>query len=94
MPLDVKDRLRVAFSGRLLLLGFGTIGQGILPLLFAHIEMPRTRISILAADAGGRDYAEAEGLGPDEIVSILVDDVPTFNARNEYDEVSRRILRL
>ncbi len=39
-------------------------------------------------------HAEAEGLGPDEIVSILVDDVPTFNARNEYDEVSRRILRL
>ena len=62
MPLDVKDSLRVAFSGRLLLLGFGTIGQGILPLLFSHIEMPRERISILAADAGGRDYAASEGL--------------------------------
>ena len=39
-------------------------------------------------------HAEAEGLGPDEIVGMLLDDVPTFNARNEYDEVSRRILRL
>jgi MoxR-like ATPase len=39
-------------------------------------------------------HAEAEGLGPDDIVDMLLDDVPTFNPRNEYDEVSRRILRL
>ena len=39
-------------------------------------------------------HAEAEGLGPDDIVGLLLDDVPTFNPRNEYDEVSRRILRL
>ncbi len=39
-------------------------------------------------------HAEAEGLGPDDIVAMLLDDVPTFNPRNEYDEVSRRILRL
>ena len=60
MPALPQDSLRVAFSGRLLLLGFGIIGQGILPLLFRHIEMPRERISILAADAASRELAEAE----------------------------------
>ena len=44
------------------MLGFGTIGQGILPLLRAHIEMPWENFSILAADGNGKDYAESEGL--------------------------------
>ena len=30
-----------AFSGRLVILGFGSIGQGVLPLILRHIDMPR-----------------------------------------------------
>ena len=31
----------VAFGGRLVMLGFGSIGQGVLPLILRHIDMPR-----------------------------------------------------
>lgn len=67
MPPLSQDSARVAFSGRLLMLGFGIIGQGILPLIFRHIELPRDRISILAADAAGRELAEAEGLAFEQL---------------------------
>ena len=30
----------VAFGGRLVMLGFGSIGQGVLPLILRHIDMP------------------------------------------------------
>ncbi|MCA4921003.1 MAG: saccharopine dehydrogenase NADP-binding domain-containing protein, partial [Roseomonas sp.] len=33
-----------AFTGRLLILGFGSIGQGVLPLILRHIDMPKDRI--------------------------------------------------
>lgn len=62
MAESTRETTRIAFSGRLLLLGFGIIGQGILPLIFRHIAIAPERFSILTADADGRDYAEAEGL--------------------------------
>jgi homospermidine synthase len=30
----------VAFNGRLVMLGFGSIGQGVLPLILRHIDIP------------------------------------------------------
>ena len=39
-----------AFDGRLVMLGFGSIGQGVLPLILRHIEMPRDRIEIVTSD--------------------------------------------
>ena len=44
----------VAFAGRLVMLGFGSIGQGVLPLILRHIDMPRERITIVTADARGQ----------------------------------------
>ena len=32
------DKKHAAFSGRLVIVGFGSIGQGVLPLLLRHIE--------------------------------------------------------
>ncbi len=52
----------VAFSGRLVMLGFGSIGQGVLPLILRHIDMPRDRISIVSGDARGEDVAAAFGV--------------------------------
>jgi homospermidine synthase len=52
-----------AFSGRLLILGFGSIGQGVLPLILRHIDMPANRISIVSADTRGQDIAAAYGIG-------------------------------
>lgn len=47
------------FSGRLLMLGFGSIGQGVLPLLLRHIDMPAENISILTSDTRGSAVARA-----------------------------------
>ncbi|MBV1796346.1 homospermidine synthase [Siccirubricoccus sp. G192] len=52
----------VGFSGRLMMLGCGSIGQGVLPLILRHIDMPRERITILTADSRGRDVAAEYGI--------------------------------
>ena len=43
--------------GRLVMVGFGSIGQGVLPLILRHIDMRPDRITIVTADARGRDEA-------------------------------------
>lgn len=53
---------RVNFAGRVLIIGFGSIGQGVLPLILRHLTVPRERISILTADNRGRDIARKEGI--------------------------------
>ncbi len=53
----------VAFRGRLVMLGFGSIGQGVLPLILRHIDLPIHRISIVSGDERGRDIAESYGVG-------------------------------
>jgi homospermidine synthase len=62
----------VAFSGHLLMLGCGSIGQGVLPLLLRHIDMPRDNISILTSDRRGSAVAAAYGIR-EEIVRITPD---------------------
>lgn len=51
-----------AFAGRLVMLGFGSIGQGVLPLILRHIEMPRERIEIVTADDRGAAIAAEYGI--------------------------------
>jgi homospermidine synthase len=47
------------FPGRLVMVGFGSIGQGVLPLILRHIALPPERITIVTADeAGGQVAAE------------------------------------
>jgi homospermidine synthase len=60
--METIAKKHVAFSGRLLMLGCGSIGQGVLPLLLGHIDMPADRISILTADARGSAVAQAFGI--------------------------------
>lgn len=50
------------FSGRLLMLGFGAVGQGVLPLLLRHIDFPPGRLSILSADSDGKAIAVEHGI--------------------------------
>ncbi len=50
------------FGGRLVMLGFGSIGQGVLPLILRHIDMPRDRIHVISADQRGRDLAAEHGV--------------------------------
>jgi homospermidine synthase len=68
----------VRFPGRLVFVGFGSIGQGVLPLILRHVGIAPERITIItAADAG---LAEAQEYGikfvkraltPDNYVQVL-----------------------
>ncbi len=71
MPHDIAPK-HVRFSGRLLILGFGSIGQGVLPLLLRHIDMPKENISILTADERGNKEAAQLGI-PEEILPLTPD---------------------
>ncbi len=66
------------FEGRLVMVGFGCIGQGVLPLLLRHIRMSRQRITIVSADESGAAVARAYGvellcrpLTPQNLVQVL-----------------------
>ncbi|MDX1366641.1 saccharopine dehydrogenase NADP-binding domain-containing protein [Pseudomonas sp.] len=41
------------FAGRLVMLGFGCIGQGVLPLLLRHIDLRPEQLLIISADHWG-----------------------------------------
>ena len=53
---------RVTFPGRLVMVGFGSIGQGVLPLILRHIDMPKERITIVTADPRGQEVAREYGV--------------------------------
>lgn len=55
------DTKLVGFRGQIVIVGFGSIGQGVLPLLLRHIDIEPSQIVIVTADDRGR--AEAEALG-------------------------------
>ena len=55
------------FNGRLLMLGFGAIGQGVLPLLLRHIDLAPERIAIISPGGQGRDLAAAQGVGLEDL---------------------------
>lgn len=50
------------FDGRLVMLGFGSIGQGVLPLLLRHIEMRPDQILIVKPSAKELESADALGV--------------------------------
>lgn len=52
----------VSFPGRLVMVGCGSIGQGVLPLLLRHIDLAPSQITIVNSDERGRAVAEAMGV--------------------------------
>jgi homospermidine synthase len=52
----------VAFKGRMVMIGFGSIGQGVLPLILRHIAIKPSQIEIVTADDRGREEAERYGI--------------------------------
>ena len=51
-----------AFKGRMLIVGFGSIGQGSLPLLMRHVDIAPEQITIVTAHESGREIAEGLGV--------------------------------
>lgn len=56
------ERKYLRFAGRLVIVGFGSIGQGVLPLLLRHIDLDPKRITIVTADERGREEARDYGI--------------------------------
>jgi homospermidine synthase len=56
------DKKHTAFSGRLVIVGFGSIGQGVLPLLLRHIDMRPDEITIITAELRGEEVAAEYGV--------------------------------
>jgi homospermidine synthase len=54
--------VHVTFPGRLVFIGFGSIGQGVLPLVLRHIGIRPDRITIVTADDAGRQEAAEYGI--------------------------------
>src|ERR1700704_1656881 len=54
--------VHVDFPGRILFIGFGSIGQGVLPLILRHIGIAPERISIVTAEDRGIEEAQKYGV--------------------------------
>ena len=57
-----NDAVHVKFPGKIIFVGFGSIGQGILPLILRHIGTSPDRISIITAEDRGKDEAGQFGV--------------------------------
>ena len=55
-------RFTSSFPGRILLVGFGSIGQGVLPLILRHIGIAPERITIVTAEDRGSEEAAEFGV--------------------------------
>jgi homospermidine synthase len=76
----MPDKKYVAFPGRLVIVGFGSIGQGVLPLLVRHVNMRPDQIVVITAELRGHEVAEEYGvrfveraLTPDNYRAMLED---------------------
>jgi homospermidine synthase len=58
----MPDTKHATLDGRLVIVGFGSIGQGVLPLILRHIEIAAERITIVAAEPRGREVAAGYGV--------------------------------
>lgn len=63
------DKKYIDFSGRMVIIGFGSIGQGVLPLLLRHIGLTAPQITIVTAEERGR--WEAQDLGVRFVIEPL-----------------------
>ena len=64
-----SHEVHVKFAGRIVFVGFGSIGQGVLPLILRHIGTSADRITIVTAENAGR--AEADHFGIKFVTTAL-----------------------
>lgn len=57
---NLKEKIK--FSGNILFVGFGSVGQGVLPLIIRHIDIPPKKIRILTGDERGKSIADKYGV--------------------------------
>src|SRR5580765_1171576 len=57
-----SHKIHIEFPGRILFVGFGSIGQGALPLVLRHVGIAPERITIVTAEDKGADEAAKYGI--------------------------------
>ena len=57
-----EHKVHVDFPGRIVIIGFGSIGQGVLPLILRHIGIAPSRITIVTAEDRGKAEADHYGI--------------------------------
>ena len=57
-----KHTVHVDFPGRFVFIGFGSIGQGVLPLVLRHIGTDAGRITVVAPDERGKQVMDHYGV--------------------------------
>ena len=57
-----EHEVHVKFAGKIVMVGFGSIGQGILPLILRHIGTSADRITIITAEDAGHREADEFGV--------------------------------
>jgi homospermidine synthase len=73
--------IHVRFDGRLVIIGFGSIGQGILPLILRHIAIRPSRITIITAEDWGSEEAADYG------IRFVVEPLTATNCRAILDPI-------
>src|SRR5580698_11617008 len=58
----MSHEVHVNFAGKIVMVGFGSIGQGVLPLILRHIGTSAERITIVTADEAGKAEAAKYGV--------------------------------
>lgn len=53
---------KIAFKGKLVIIGFGSIGQGVMPLLMKHLAIKPSQITVVTAKSRGDDVADRYGV--------------------------------
>lgn len=72
-----------SFDGNVVILGFGAVGQGTLPLLLRHIDMPPARVTVLNARPEGAAVVREHG------VQFRCETVTRANFAALFDELLR-----
>lgn len=71
-PMETRYPKYASFKGKLLMLGFGSIGQAMLPLLFRHIEIRPEQVKIMARHED--KYGIAKEYGVEFIAQALTEE--------------------
>src|SRR5262245_30843000 len=69
IPLS-RYHMQISFSGKLVIVGFGSVGQAFLPILLRHLTITPDHITIITADDHGSAVAKEYGIEP--IIQPLV----------------------
>jgi homospermidine synthase len=76
-------KIHASLEGRLVMIGFGTIGQGLLPLILRHIDIKPSRITIITAEDWGGEEAADYG------IRFVVEPLTAENYRRILDPIIR-----